>query len=258
MDNARDTAPKVGFFVTCIVDAMRPNIGFASLKLLQDAGCIVKVPSAQTCCGQPAFNSGDDASTRAIAKQVIEAFEPFDYLVVPSGSCASMIRSHYGELFHDDPLWQDRQQALSAKTWEILSFLTDVMHFQPQAHYTGKATYHDSCSGLRDLGVHDQPRALLNSVDGLSLVPLEGHNECCGFGGTFCVKYPDLSTAIVSDKADKIRATHADTLLGGDMGCLMNMAGKLSRDGTDMRVFHTIEVLAGMADGPGICAPRLK
>lgn len=258
MDIARDHAPRVGFFVTCIVDAMRPNIGFASLKLLKDAGCDVAVPATQTCCGQPAYNSGDDSTTRALAKQVIEAFEEYDYLVVPSGSCASMIRSHYAELFADMPDWQARQQAVSAKTWEILSFLTDVMHYTPQAAYQGIATYHDSCSGLRDLGVHDQPRALLSKVAGLSMVPLDGNNECCGFGGTFCVKYPELSTAIVTDKTTKIKATEADTLLGGDMGCLMNMAGKLSREGSQMRVFHTIEVLAGMADGPGICAPVLK
>lgn len=255
---SNEQRPRVGFFVTCIVDAMRPNIGFASLKLLEAAGCTVEVPTAQTCCGQPAFNSGDDATTKEIAKQVITAFEAYDYIVVPSGSCASMIRSHYGELFAEDPAWSGRQQAVSAKTWEILSFLRDVMHYVPNATYTGTATYHDSCSGLRDLGVHDQPRALLAHVEGLSLVPLEGNNECCGFGGTFCVKYPELSTAIVNDKATKIRATQADTVLGGDMGCLMNMAGKLSREGSQIKVFHTIEVLAGMADGPGICAPRLK
>lgn len=250
--------PRVGFFVTCIVDAMRPNIGFASLKLLEEAGCEVDVPTAQTCCGQPAFNSGDDTTTKKLAKQVIEAFEPYDYIVVPSGSCASMIRSHYGALFDDDPDWCDRQRAVSVKTWEILSFLADVMSYTPKASYQGTATYHDSCSGLRDLGVHDQPRALLGNVGGLSMVPLEGNNECCGFGGTFCVKYPELSTAIVTDKAAKIKATRADTLLGGDMGCLMNMAGKLSRDGDELRVFHAIEVLAGMAEGPGICAPKLK
>ncbi|MEE4187713.1 MAG: (Fe-S)-binding protein [Roseobacter sp.] len=258
MKVARDHKPRVGFFVTCIVDAMRPNIGFASLKLLHDAGCDVEVPTAQTCCGQPAYNSGDDATTRQLAKQVITVFESFDYVVVPSGSCASMIRSHYGELFEDDPAWQKRQQAVSDKTWEILSFLTDVLDYAPAATYTGVATYHDSCSGLRDLGIHDQPRALLGGVEGLALVPLEGNNECCGFGGTFCVKYPELSSAIVSDKATKIKATQADTLLGGDMGCLMNMAGRLSREDAQVRVFHTVEVLAGMADGPGICAPKLK
>ena len=253
MDATRPDNPRVGFFVTCIVDAMRPNIGFASLKILEDAGCLVEVPQAQTCCGQPAFNSGDDNTTKTIAKQVIEVFEEYDYVVAPSGSCASMIRSHYAELFEDEPAWAKRQRALSAKTWEILSFLTDFLGYAPEdAHYDGTATYHDSCSGLRDLGVHDQPRALLSQVTGLSMVPLEGNNECCGFGGTFCVKYPELSTAIVSEKSDKIKATGADTLLGGDMGCLMNMAGKLSREGSDVKVFHTVEVLAGMATGRGI------
>ena len=154
MQQSRPDNPRVGFFVTCIVDAMRPNIGFASLKLLDQAGCTVEVPDVQTCCGQPAFNSGDDATTRIIAKQVIEAFEKYDYVVAPSGSCASMIRSHYGELFADDPAWAKRQQALSAKTWEILSFLTDVLGYAPEdVRYDGTATYHDSCSGLRDLGV---------------------------------------------------------------------------------------------------------
>lgn len=256
---ASGSRPKVGFFVTCLVDAMRPNIGFASLKVLKQAGCDVDVPRAQTCCGQPAFNSGDDQTTKAIARQVIEAFEPYDYVVVPSGSCGSMIRVHYRELFVDDPEWAGRQAALSAKTWEILSFLSDVMKFRPTGvRYQGVATYHDSCSGLRDLGVHDQPRALLGEVEGLKLVHLAGNNECCGFGGAFCVKYPDVSNAIVSDKAEKIAATGADTLLGGDMGCLMNMAGKLSRNGSAVKAFHTVEVLAGMAEGAAICRPRGK
>ena len=245
--------PRVGLFVTCLVDAMRPNIGFASLKLLEEAGCTVEVPESQTCCGQPAYNSGDDATTKVIARQLIEAFEPYDYVVVPSGSCASMIRSHYGELFADDPVWAQRQQALSAKTWEILSFLTDVMALQIQdVRYQGTATYHDSCSGLRDLGVYDQPRQLLGKVEGLSMKPLKDDDVCCGFGGTFCVKYPDISNAIVAEKTDAIANTGADTLLAGDLGCLMNMAGKLSREGRDIKAFHTVEVLAGMADGAGI------
>lgn len=257
MAETSGTPPRVGFFVTCIVDAMRPNIGFASLKLLEDAGCEVAVPDAQTCCGQPGFNSGDDKTARVLARQVIEAFEPFDYLVTPSGSCASMIKSHYGELFADDPAWSARQRALSEKTWEILSFLTDVMQYRPEGvRYDGVATYHDSCSGLRDLGVHDQPRALMGEVEGLSLVPLTGHDTCCGFGGTFCIKYADISNAIVTDKAEKVEAAGADTLLGGDMGCLMNMAGKLSRRGAPIKVFHTVEVLAGMAEGSGICPPE--
>jgi len=254
MNESEIQKPRVGLFVTCLVDAMRPNIGFASLKLLEDAGCDVEVPQAQTCCGQPAFNSGDDATTRAIAMQIIENFEQYDYVVVPSGSCASMIRTHYKDVFVDQPDWIERQSALSAKTWEILSFLSDVMHHQPEGiKFDGVATYHDSCSGLRDLGVHDQPRNMLAGVEGLRLVPLKDNDACCGFGGTFCVKYPDISNAIVADKTQSIKDTQADILLAGDLGCLMNMAGKLSREGSKVKAFHTIEVLAGMAGDGGIC-----
>ena len=245
--------PKIGLFVTCLVDAMRPNIGFAALKLLEQAGCVVEVPEAQTCCGQPAHKSGDKATTAAIARQVIEAFEPYDYVVVPSGSCGAMIRVHYADLFDEGSDWQRRQRALSGKTWELLSFLTDVMGFTPEnILFNGTATYHDSCSGLRDLGVHDQPRQLLASVGGLEMIPLEGSDVCCGFGGTFCVKYPDISGVIVGEKTKAIADTGADALLGGDLGCLMNMGGKLSREGRSVRVFHAAEVLAGMADGAGI------
>ncbi len=249
--------PSVGLFVTCIVDAMRPKVGFASLKLLEQAGCSVSVPQMQTCCGQPAFNNGDDATARAIARQVIETFEPFDYVVAPSGSCAGMIRTHFGELFREDAAWARRQSAVSAKTWEIMSFLHDVMGFEPRhVHWEGTATYHDSCAGLRELGVHDQPRALLSKVAGLRMVPLRDSDICCGFGGTFCVKYPEISTTIVGEKAAAIVETGADTLLAGDLGCLMNMAGKLSRDGAGVEVRHAVEVLAGMADGPALCQPE--
>lgn len=249
--------PSVGLFVTCIVDSMRPNVGFASLKLLEQAGCSVSVPRTQTCCGQPAFNNGDDSTAAAIARQVIQAFEPFDYVVAPSGSCAGMIRVHYGELFRNDPQWAERQSALSAKTWEILSFLHDVMKFEPRnVRYDGTATYHDSCAGLREMGVYEQPRALLAKVEGLRMKPLRDSDSCCGFGGTFCVKYPEISTAIVGEKAQAILETGADTLLAGDLGCLMNMAGKLSRDGAGVKVRHTVEVLAGMADGPALCQPE--
>lgn len=248
--------PHVGLFVTCLVDAMRPSIGFACLKLLEDAGCKVEVPPAQTCCGQPAFNSGADAHARDIAKQVIQAFESFDYVVVPSGSCAGMLKVHAADLFVDEPAWKKRHEALANKTFEVMSFLVDVLHYDvPSERYDGIATYHDSCSGLRELGIHAQPRALLNRIDGLSLVPLEGNDVCCGFGGTFCVKYPDISNQIVEDKTRCIKRTGADTLLAGDLGCLMNMAGKLSREGSNIKVYHAVEVLAGMTDTPAICQP---
>lgn len=243
--------PKVGLFVTCLVDAMRPQIGWATLKLLEQAGCEVEVPRAQTCCGQPAGNSGDKRGAAALAQQVIETFEGYDYLVGPSGSCVGQIRS-YPTLFAD-PGWRKRAQDLAAKSFEILGFLHDVMGWQPEGvGLNASVTYHDSCSGLRELGVQAQPRALLEAVEGLEMRPLEGANVCCGFGGTFCVKYPEISTAIISEKTANIAATGADILLAGDLGCLMNMAGRLHREGAATRCFHTAEVLAGMADGPAI------
>ena len=246
------SGPRVGLFVTCLVDAMRPQIGFAALQLLEEAGCRVEVPRQQTCCGQPAWNSGDAADAASIARQVIAAFEPYDYLVAPSGSCAGTI-THYPELLAKDPDWGPRATALAAKTHEVLSFLVDVLGYTPTGlRLDVSATYHDSCSGLRELGVHDQPRALLAAVEGLELRPLEGDNVCCGFGGTFCVKYPAISNAIVTEKAEAIEATGADLLLAGDLGCLMNMAGKLHRRGSKVRCYHTIEILAGGGAGPAI------
>lgn len=243
--------PKVGLFVTCLVDAMRPQIGWATLKLLEQAGAKVEVPRAQTCCGQPAGNSGDKDGAARLAKQVIAAFEGYDYLVAPSGSCVGQIRS-YPSLF-SDPDWRKRAEDLAAKSFEILGFLHDVMGWSPDGvRLDASATYHDSCSGLRELGIEAQPRALLSGVDGLEMRPLNGANVCCGFGGTFCVKYPEISTAIVTEKAENIVATGADLLLAGDLGCLMNMAGRLHREGATTRCFHTAEVLAGMADGPAI------
>ena len=245
--------PQVALFVTCLVDLFRPVVGFAAVTLLERAGCTVAVPAAQTCCGQPAFNSGDRADTKAIAAQVIEAFEGFDYVVAPSGSCAGMIAKHYPELFDDDPAMADRARDLARRTYELTSFLTDVRGMTDvDAAYDGVVTYHDSCSGLRELSVKQQPRTLLSGLDGLSLKELPGAEICCGFGGTFCVKYPDISNNMVGDKTADIGATGADTLLAGDLGCLMNMAGKLAREGSPVRVRHVAEVLAGMTDGPAI------
>ncbi len=246
-------APRVGLLVTCLVDAIRPRVGFAAIRLLEEAGCTVEVPMTQTCCGQPAWNSGDSKDAAALARQVIEAFEPYDHVVAPSGSCAGMVRVHYPEALAGDPAWGERARALAAKTHEIMSFLADVLGYQlPGRSLRATATYHDACAGLRELGVFAQPRKLLAAVEGLEKRKLEGNEECCGFGGTFCVKYPAISNAIVGEKAAAIERTGADLLLAGDLGCLMNMAGKLSRRGSRVRCFHTIEVLAGMADGPAI------
>lgn len=243
----------VGLFVTCLVDLFRPRIGFAAVTLLERAGCAVAVPRAQTCCGQPAYNSGDNAHARAVARGLIDAFAEFDYVVAPSGSCAGMIREHVPSLFADDPQLADATAALGAKTHELTSFLVDVMGMPATvADYNGTVTYHDSCSGLRELGVKSQPRRLLAGVKGMTLKELPSAEVCCGFGGTFCVKYPDISNKMVSEKTADIAGTGADTLLAGDLGCLLNMAGKLSREGRPVKAYHVAEILAGLGDGPAI------
>jgi len=245
--------PTVGLFVTCLVDAIRPQIGFATLQLLEEAGCEVELPQAQTCCGQPALNSGDDRDAAHLARQTIAAFEGYDYVVLPSGSCAATMVHGYPDLLAGDPDWAARARAMAAKTHEITSFLHDIMGYAPRGRRCdASATYHDSCSGLRDLGIAAQPRALLAHVEGLELRGLPGNDVCCGFGGTFCVKYSAISNAIVTEKAETIEETGAEILLAGDLGCLMNMAGKLHRRGAKTRCFHTVEVLAGQADGPAI------
>lgn len=249
---------RVALFVTCLVDLFRPTVGFAAVKLLEDAGCTVEVPRRQTCCGQPAYNSGDRADAKAIALQVFDAFAGYDYVVAPSGSCAGMLRVHYPELFADDPENLPRARDLAERSWELVSFLVDICGMQAvAASWEHRITYHDACSGLRELGVKRQPRELLASVDGLTLEELPGAEVCCGFGGTFCVKYPEISDKMVTDKAAEITATGADALLAGDLGCLLNIAGKLYRQGRQIEVRHVAEILAGMTDRVApIGAPR--
>ncbi len=256
--------PRVGLFVTCLVDLYRPTVGFAAVKLLEAAGCTVEIPAAQTCCGQPAYNSGDRADTKAIARRTIAAFEGYDYVVVPSGSCGGMIKEHYPALFDDEPDWAQRAKRLAARTWELVSFLHDVREMAALGvRYDGVVTYHDSCSGLRELGIKHQPRALLAAVSGLKLKELPDAEVCCGFGGTFCVKYPEISDKMVEAKAQDILRTGAATLLAGDMGCLLNMAGKLrrmhaERGAAPVKVRHVAEVLAGMTDAPPIGEAETK
>lgn len=253
MQKTNPATPRVGLFVTCLVDLFRPTVGFAAISLIERAGCTVEVPAAQTCCGQPAYNSGDRKDSRAIAENTIRAFEEFDYVVAPSGSCAGMLKKHYPGLFAGDPKWEERARAFSAKVHELVSFLADEMGMTAvEAELAANATYHDSCSGLRELGIRAQPRQLLSTVRGLKLNELPEADSCCGFGGTFCVKYSEISNAIVEKKARNIEATGADLLLAGDLGCLMNMAGKLKRDGSRVETRHVAEVLAGMTDTPPI------
>ena len=248
-----DSAPLVALFVTCLVDHFRPTVGFAAVKLLEDAGCDVEVVLSQTCCGQPAYNSGDRATARRLAKQAIEAFAGFDYVVAPSGSCAGMLKRHYPALLADDQAMAGEAAALALRTHELVSFLHDVLGVREiAARYDGVVTYHDACAGLRELGVKRQPRALLASIPGLTLEELPGAETCCGFGGTFCIKYPEISVRMASDKAAEVTATGAGTLLAGDLGCLMNMAGRLKREGSAVRTRHVAEVLAGMTGAPAI------
>ncbi|MDE1941802.1 MAG: (Fe-S)-binding protein [Betaproteobacteria bacterium] len=238
---------QVGLFVTCLVDLMRPRIGFATIKLLEQAGCTVVVPPQQTCCGQPGFNSGDRESGRAMARRFLSDFEAFDYVVAPSGSCTGMIRCHYAELFPEDPLLQARLNALSARTYELTQFLVDVLQVeQVESTFAGTCTYHDSCSGLRELGIKQQPRALISGIPSAQLREMDKPEICCGFGGTFSIKLGDIATRMADNKCQDVVATGADAIVGGDLGCLLNIEGRLRRMGDrQTRVLHVAEVLAG-------------
>lgn len=253
MSHPLDPRPRVGLFVTCLVDLMRPSIGFASVKLLEQAGCKVEVPLAQTCCGQPAYNSGNKADALALARQTIAAFDGFDYVVAPSGSCAGMLKSHYPKLLAHDPAWAARARTFAERVHELVSFLVHVRGLTTvDAVYEGRVTYHDSCSGLRELGIKQQPRQLLSSVKGLDLVEMADNEVCCGFGGTFAIKYSDISNAMVEKKTRNIAASDPSLLLAGDLGCLMNMAGKMKREGRNIAVRHVAEILAGELSDPPI------
>jgi L-lactate dehydrogenase complex protein LldE len=241
---------RVGLYVTCLVDLMRPRIGFAALELLEAAGCQVVVPRSQTCCGQPAYNSGARAHARAVVRKVVEEFEGCDYVVVPSGSCAGMIRTHYPELFADDPSALSRVRALCDRTYELTDFLTSIAKLDdvPGAFH-GSVTYHDACSGLRELGIKSQPRALLARTPGVTLIEMNEPEQCCGFGGMFAVKFGDISAHIAERKCADIAATGADAVALGDLGCMLNIEGRLRRRGDSrIRVLHVAEILAGRHD----------
>ena len=243
---------RVGLFVTCLVDLMRPSIGFAALRLLEAAGCEVVVPPAQTCCGQPGYNSGDQKAAKALALKVLGEFEGCDYIVLPSGSCAGMIRVHYPALFKDDSAVIESIKRLSARTYELTDFLVNVAKLQDiPGNYSGSLTYHDSCSGLREMGVQAQPRALLSKMPGVKLTEMRESTTCCGFGGTFSVEFGEISTRMADNKCEHIGQTGAGAIVAGDLGCLMNIEGRLRRRGDlQTQVLHIAEVLAG---DNGIC-----
>jgi L-lactate dehydrogenase complex protein LldE len=250
---------QVALFVTCLIDLFRPSAGFAAVKLLEEAGCNVAVPAAQTCCGQPAYNSGDRQTAKEIAKQVIAAFENYEHIVVPSGSCSGMLCKHYPGLFdpETEPSWHARALAFASRVSELTAFLADILGVDFSGRsFPRRVTYHDSCSSFREMGVAAQPRRLLQSLDGITFVEMSDREVCCGFGGTFSIKYPDISNAMVTQKADRAIETKAEVLTGGDLGCLMNIAGRLAREGKSIEVRHIAEILAGEYQDPGLCAAQ--
>lgn len=239
---------RIGLFVTCLVDMMRPEIGFSALKLLESNGCEVVVPDLQTCCGQPGYNSGDRQSARALAEKFLHEFEDFEYVVIPSGSCGGMVKTHYSDLFADDPDLRMRMSKLEPRVFELTDFLATILKIStlPPSSFKGHVTYHDSCCGLRELGVQAQPRALLGQLPDVQLTEMKDSTACCGFGGTFAIKYGNISSAIVDEKCTNIHDSGADAVVLGDLGCMLNIEGRLRRTGDDKtRVLHVAQVLAG-------------
>lgn len=245
--------PRVGLFVTCLVDLMRPSVGFAAARLIEEAGCVVVVPAGQTCCGQPAYNAGDPETARDLALQTVRAFEGCDFVVAPSGSCAAMLRIHYPALFKGRGGVESEVEAFAGRVHELTSFLVNVRHkTETGAKFSGRVTHHDACSGLRELGIRSEPRQLLAAVEGLELVEAREVSPCCGFGGLFSVKYSEISGAVADRKIEDLRAPAPDLVTGGDLGCLMNLAGRLRRTGIHLPCRHVAEVLAGELHDPPI------
>ncbi|MGA8185234.1 MAG: (Fe-S)-binding protein [Terriglobia bacterium] len=241
-----DENKTVTLFIQCLVDGIYPQVGEAMVHIFRKLGISVTCPTQQTCCGQPAFNSGYRREARIAAKRFIEIFETADTIVCPSGSCVTMVRHHYAELFKDDAPWQQRARHVADKTYELTEYLVDILGVDDLgAQYGGKVTYHDSCHLLRSLRIREQPRRLLRKVSGAEFVELYDSDRCCGFGGSFSVKYADISAAMAEDKVNKIIASGADTVVGCDMGCLMNIQGMLSRKGSDIKTLHIAQILAG-------------
>ena len=241
---------RLALYVTCLVDLMRPSVGFAALRLLENAGCEVVVPAEQTCCGQPAWSAGNRPLAIDLAKKAIAELEGYDHVVIPSGSCADQVRNVYPQLLADDPLWSARAQAVAGRTYELTSFLVDVLRVEAlDSDFAGSVTYHDSCKGLRALDIKRQPRELLFKVPGVNLKEMPDCEECCGFGGAFAVRFGEVSTRIVDRKCESIVTAGADAVVGGDLGCLLNIEGRLRRRGDAVtQVLHIAEVLAGSAD----------
>lgn len=235
---------KVALFVTCLVDNFFPKAGESMVRILHEYGVDVEFPLEQTCCGQPAFNSGYTEEARSVAMTMLRAFKSADYVVSPSGSCTGMIHHYYPNLFQDDPALAAQATELSNKTYEFSQFLVNVLGVTAlDGAFPHRVTYHPSCHGSRLLGVRREPEQLLGSIRDIQLVPLPYANDCCGFGGTFAVKMGDISSAMVKEKAEHVLETEADVLVSTDMGCLMNIGGRLLHDGRSVRVMHLAELL---------------
>ncbi|MEE9447012.1 MAG: (Fe-S)-binding protein [Arenicellales bacterium] len=241
---------KVALFSTCIVDTLKPEIGFATLTLLEAAGCEVSVPT-QSCCGQANFNNGDTKGARALALQWLKVFEAYEYVVIPSGSCAAMLKIHGPSLFSDDEALQLRFKALTQRSYELSAFLSEIACpvFEQEISTATPASYHDSCSGLRDLYIKAQPRALLAASNTVELTELSNAEACCGFGGTFCVKHPEISCRLADDKIATLEAADTRMLIGGDWGCLMHLKGRIDALNKPIDVKHFSEVLASAIKG---------
>lgn len=234
---------KVSLFITCISDIMFPNVGKNTVEILERLGCEVDFPTMQTCCGQPAYNSGYLEEAKGSMKQMIRAFKDAEYVVGPSGSCVGMIRE-YPHVFKGDPEWEKPAQELAAKTYELTQFIVDVLGVKDVGStFKGKVTYHPSCHMTRILGVKDAPKILLQNVKGIEFVELPSAEDCCGFGGTFSVKKPEISAEMVKEKSRHVTETGAEYLVGGDMGCLMNIGGRMQREGKNVKVIHISEIL---------------
>ena len=236
---------KASLFITCLVDQFFPEVGMSMTGVLRRLGVEVDFPSEQTCCGQPAFNSGFTSEARELAKRFIEIFEKSEYVVAPSGSCTSMVKVFYPELFKNDPEWHARAESLASRTREFTEFVVNVMGVEDVgASYRGKVALHQSCHLLRELQVRVEPQRLLRAVKGIELVQLEHAEACCGFGGLFSIKYPHISGGILQEKINSIKKSGADVVVASDVGCLMHIAGGLSRQGIATRTMHIAELLA--------------
>ena len=241
------TAPAhVALFIPCLVDTFAPDVGKAMVQIFEKQGVTLSYPLDQTCCGQPAYNAGYRNEARTAAARFIDIFESADAIVCPSGSCVHMVRHHYLELFADVPRQQKRSRAIADKTFEFTEYIVDVLKVTDLgARYNGQVTYHDSCHLRYGLNINRQPRQLIENVDGCRLVEMEEADRCCGFGGSFSIKYPEISTAMLEDKVNRIVTSGADTVVGCDMGCLLNISGMINRRRLPVKVLHMAQLLSG-------------